>query len=137
MKENKTILIVDDAKEICEILTEVFSHDGYTVFSALNVQEAIAIFKKEKPFLVITDIRLRNHVDGATMAGQMHMVDPFCIFVAMSGVMDIFQIGYMLGSIFTDFIQKPVELEIVQDIVKCAHVKRQRWESEFEMVAHK
>ena len=39
-----------------------------------------------------------------------------------------FDIGYLLGAVFTDVMQKPVDLDGLLRIVRYAWEKRQRWE---------
>lgn len=51
-----TILVVDDEPEILEIVSHMLS--DYRVLCALNVDEAVAILKREPCSLVITDVRM-------------------------------------------------------------------------------
>ena len=55
---NKTILIVDNEINVRQILAARLKYLEYEVFLATNGNEALAIFQKEKPDLVILDILL-------------------------------------------------------------------------------
>ena len=43
------ILVVDDDRNICELLKLYLENDGYTVFVANDGQEAVEIFEKSAP----------------------------------------------------------------------------------------
>ena len=47
--EQKTILLVDDEKDIREVLSLSLSDMGYRVHDAENGEKALALFRKEKP----------------------------------------------------------------------------------------
>ena len=47
------VLIIDDEKDICFLISEILKDEKYMTFSAQNSDEAISIFKKNKPDLVI------------------------------------------------------------------------------------
>ena len=55
---NEKILIVDDELTIRQILETRLSIRGYNVVLAANGEEALALFRKEEPNLVILDIML-------------------------------------------------------------------------------
>ena len=52
----KKILLVDDEEGIQLLYREEFEDEGYTVDSAYNGEEALDIFRKTPPDLVILDI---------------------------------------------------------------------------------
>lgn len=54
------ILILDDEKGLCEHLEEFFKYRGYTVFAATNGKDAISIIKKEKPQILLLDIKMKG-----------------------------------------------------------------------------
>lgn len=63
MKER--ILIVDDEQDILDLLTAALKSEGYEVLSALDGAEGIKLFKKGKPDLIITDVKMpgKNGLD--------------------------------------------------------------------------
>ena len=54
----KTVLIVDDTKNIRILLTTCLELEGYKVFSAVNGPDALKIFDQEKIDLAFLDIKL-------------------------------------------------------------------------------
>jgi len=126
---DKNILIVDDEKGSLDIICQIVEENGFTIHCASGAKEAMEIFESVNPFLVLTDLRLQNHIDGATMADRMHRKQPLCIFVAISGYLDAFEIGYLLSAVFTDILSKPFNTTELKKIVNYAWEKRQRWEA--------
>ena len=55
------ILIVDDNRRVIESLSELLIPLGYSVYSALNTREAVAIVKTEKTDAALLDIRLGSN----------------------------------------------------------------------------
>lgn len=59
----KKILIVDDQPGIRMLLQEVFSKEGFETLSAGNGREALDIFEKMRPELVLLDMKIPG-MDG-------------------------------------------------------------------------
>ena len=59
----KKILIVEDEKDIIEMIEYNLKKEGYDTLSALNGEDAISAAKKAKPDLVILDLMLPG-MDG-------------------------------------------------------------------------
>jgi len=56
--ESKTILIVDDDIDTCELLRSAFEESGASVVTAQTVDDALTEFRQCPPHAVISDIRL-------------------------------------------------------------------------------
>ncbi len=54
----KKILIIEDYKNIVEILTMRLNAMGYAVISAKDGQEGLTLARKEKPDLIVLDVTL-------------------------------------------------------------------------------
>ena len=54
------VLIIDDEKDICFLISEILKDENYLTYSALNSNEAISYFNKYNPDLVILDVWLSN-----------------------------------------------------------------------------
>lgn len=61
-----TLLIVDDEKNTREGLQTFLEGLGYDVITAAGGEEAWAIFQKERPDLVLCDVRMPG-MDGVTL----------------------------------------------------------------------
>jgi len=60
----KKILIVDDQKEVRELVEITLRSGDYKIFQAKNANEAVETVKAEKPDLVIMDIMMPGEMDG-------------------------------------------------------------------------
>lgn len=58
-----SVLVVDDEKEIVELIDFYLRNNGYNTFRALNGKEALDIFKKEQVDIIILDIMMPE-LDG-------------------------------------------------------------------------
>ncbi|HYQ71150.1 MAG TPA: response regulator, partial [Gammaproteobacteria bacterium] len=67
MLQAATLLVVDDEPEICEILAEYFSGQGFSVRSAGDAPAARDAFTDKAPDLAILDIRMPGE-DGLSLA---------------------------------------------------------------------
>ena len=65
----KNILIVDDQKDQLDVICHIIEDDGFTVQCAETSEEAVGLFEAVPPFMVLTDLRLGDQIDGASLAG--------------------------------------------------------------------
>jgi CheY-like chemotaxis protein len=56
--EKKLILVVDDEYDICSELESFLTIKGYEVIIAQNGKEALSLYKKKKPDIVLSDYRM-------------------------------------------------------------------------------
>jgi DNA-binding response OmpR family regulator len=63
----RTILVVDDEREITEVVRRYLEQDGFRVLTAADGKSALAAFHAEKPHLVILDLMLPE-IDGWELA---------------------------------------------------------------------
>ncbi|MFA6309029.1 MAG: response regulator transcription factor [Clostridia bacterium] len=54
----KTILIVDDEPKIVEVVKSYLENSGYNIYEAYNGKQALEIFEKVSPSLVVLDLML-------------------------------------------------------------------------------
>jgi Response regulator containing CheY-like receiver, AAA-type ATPase, and DNA-binding domains len=54
------VLIIDDEKDICFLISEILKDEHYITSSAINSDEAINKFNEDKPDLIILDVWLSN-----------------------------------------------------------------------------
>lgn len=66
----KKVLIVDDDKDISNILKQSLVAEGFSVISAQDGEEGLKMIEKEKPDLILLDIVMPK-MDGVTMAKKL------------------------------------------------------------------
>ncbi len=67
----RKILIVDDEKEIRELVRETLMVDNFQVVEAGTGDEAYEIVKKDPPDLLILDVRMPGKLDGISLTAKL------------------------------------------------------------------
>ena len=102
-------LIVDDEPDILRVLSMSLRADGYEVVAAENGSEGLAAFEKEKPDIVITDIKMPG-MDGFEVLDRIKGQSPATEVIVITGHGDMELAIRSLKNDATDFITKPVDL---------------------------
>lgn len=108
MRNNqKTVLIVDDEVNICELIRLYVEKEGYRAVIANDGQRAVEKFKSAKPDIVLLDIMLPIK-DGWQVCREMRAIDntPIIMLTAKGETFDKV-LGLELGA--DDYIVKPFE----------------------------
>lgn len=82
---NLSVVVVDDETPICDWLTYCIRNasEHYTVTSASNGEEALALIMERKPDLVFTDICMPG-MDGLELMRRVLKLFPFTVFAILS-----------------------------------------------------
>ncbi len=108
---NAKILVVDDEKNICELLRLYLEKEGYSVVTAYDGGQAVSAFQKEAPDLIILDIMLPV-LDGWQVCREVRRTSevPIIMLTAKGETFDKV-LGLELGA--DDYIVKPFETKEV------------------------
>jgi len=121
MGQKKKILIVDDERDIVKVLVIRLQSSGYEVISAFDGAQGVFMAHKEKPDLIILDIRMPAG-DGFSVAERLkrssHTWTIPIIFLTGSPEREAEGRAMDLGARF--FIKKPYDPEELLDAVKRA-----------------
>ena len=102
------VLIIDDEKDICFLISEILKDENYNTSIALNSDEAISKFKETKPDLVILDVWLSNSkLDGIEILKEFKSIDSNIPIIIISGhgTVDLAVKSIKNGAY--DFLEKP------------------------------
>ena len=110
---DKTVLFVDDEKDICDVLSISLSDLGYKVYTAENGQEALRIIQEINPPIVLTDIRMPV-MDGIELLRRIKLQNPETEVVMVTGHGDMDLAIKSLKHEATDFIVKPIKDEALE-----------------------
>ena len=102
------ILIFDDEKDICLLISEILKDAKYTTYTAQNSNEAIASFNKNKPDLAILDVWLSNSkLDGIEILKEFKHFNKNMpvIIISGHGTVDLAVRAIKNGAY--DFLEKP------------------------------
>ena len=75
MAQGKHIMVVNDAPEFLELMTDFLEDEGYTVTTFPKHQGAFEKIKQGKPDVLICDLVLDNEVSGFMLLDMLYL-DP-------------------------------------------------------------
>jgi PAS domain S-box-containing protein len=104
------LLLIDDEPDILRVLSISLKADGYDVVCAQNGPEGIAAFEKEKPDIVITDIKMPG-MDGIEVLKKIKGLNADTEVIIITGHGDIENAIEALKHGASDYINKPIRDE--------------------------
>jgi DNA-binding response OmpR family regulator len=110
----KTILVIEDNRDILENLTEYLEMEGYKILAANNGRRGIDLAREFIPDLIICDV-LMQEMDGyEVLHSLLDMSEtyeiPFIFSTSMSEKVDRTE-ALILGA--DDYIVKPFDMELL------------------------
>ena len=108
---NRKILIVDDDLNICELLRLYIEKEGYTTAIANDGEQAVELFNREQPALILLDIMLPK-MDGWQVCREIRKASD-CPIIMLTAKGEVFDkiLGLELGA--DDYVVKPFEAKEV------------------------
>ena len=119
MSETTNILVVDDEKEIAELVEIYLVSDGYKVFKADNAMDGLDILDKNEIHLVLLDITMPGK-SGLEVLELLLKKNPKVRVIMCSAVGQDATVrqSLMLGA--SDFIVKPFKAdEFLRTVERC------------------
>ena len=110
------ILVVDDDKNICELLRLYLEKEGYSVQLAFNGREGLDAFEKFNPDLVLLDVMMPS-IDGWQVCREIRKTSecPIIMITAKGETIDKV-LGLELGA--DDYVVKPFDSKEVVARIK-------------------
>jgi two-component system nitrogen regulation response regulator NtrX len=102
------VLIIDDEKDICFLISEILKDEKYLTYLAINSSEAISHFNNYNPDLVILDVWLSNSkLDGIEILKEFKRINSNIpvIIISGHGTVDLAVSSIKNGAY--DFLEKP------------------------------
>jgi len=120
--QNNKILLVDDEQDLREVLEISLLDFGYTVLTAENGKEALEIFKKENPVIVLTDLKMPE-MGGIELLRKIKDYNPDTEVIIITGHGDTDLAIKSLKYEAIDFIAKPISNDALEIALKRANDK--------------
>lgn len=112
------VLIVDDEKDIRELVAGVLEDEGYAPRTAANSDEALNAITERRPSLVLLDVWLQgSRLDGLDLLDEIKRRDPSLPVLVISGHGNIDTAVAAVRRGAADFIEKPFEAERLLHLV--------------------
>lgn len=110
------ILVVEDNKELCELLCDFLRMENYTVSIAETGEKALSLYEKYGARLVLLDINLPE-LDGFSVCRKIRQNDntPIIMLTARDNKEDKLN-GILSGA--DDYIEKPYDIDILLAKIK-------------------
>ena len=109
---NSKILIIDDEKDICFLLSEILQDEKFITESAYNSTEALNKYNFFKPDLIILDVWLGNsELDGIELLKEFKKIKPDIPIIIISGHGTVDMAVNAIKNGAYDFIEKPFNSE--------------------------
>ena len=114
------LLYVEDEDSVRKYAMSYFNKIFDQVFEAPNALCAIDIFKKEKPQIIITDIKMDN-ISGIELIKKIRAFDKECQIIILSAFLDTKYLLEAVGLNLVKYLTKPIKQdELHQALVLCA-----------------
>jgi DNA-binding NtrC family response regulator len=123
------LLIVDDEESICFSMKEYFSHNGFVVDTAKEIEEAERLIAKFDYRVIIQDLRMGISKDpeGLQLLRVAHERNPETLVVILTayGSTEVEEQAKLLGA--DAFLKKPQPLSQVAQVVRGLLESPRRW----------
>ena len=110
------ILLVDHEKDVCDFTARFFEERNFEVRSATNGSDTLRAVKKERPDIVLLEVRLKD-MSGAEVLRNIKKISRNTKVIVVSHVadMEIIKEAKSLGIVA--YLTKPVLLSELMEIV--------------------
>ena len=119
MTDSGRILVVDDEPAVREVLSDYFVERGYIVCTAADGVEALAAFARERPGIVLLDVRMPR-LDGLQVLKRLREADPDVAVIMVTANEDVALARETLSIGAFDYVAKPFDFEHLNQMVASA-----------------
>ena len=112
-----TILIIDDELPTLQMLTLYLEACGHRVLSAENEVQGLEVFRRERPAIVLTDIKMPGK-DGFDVLRQIKAIAPLTEVIVITGHGDKDLAKQALALKASAFFNKPLDTEALDGAIK-------------------
>lgn len=114
-KENSLILVADDSKLMRATFRDFLEDEGYDVIEAKNGMEALDLFSKLKPDIILMDF-VMPEIDGATACAKLQQLPggsrtPVIMITSLEDEKSV-NLAFDAGA--TDYISKPINWAVLR-----------------------
>jgi DNA-binding NtrC family response regulator len=109
-QDTASILVVDDEKEMRQLLQDILEEDHYRVVRASDGQEALAHMESEKFLVVVTDLRMKG-LDGLGLLEQVIHKHPESNVIMMTAFGTVESAVEAMKQGAFDYLTKPVKAD--------------------------
>jgi len=127
------ILVVDDEASVRELFSGVFVEEDYEVVAAEDGNQALDILKTDDIDVIFLDLKLFG-MNGIDLCRQIRETKPVSMIFAITGWAPLFEIEECREAGFDDYFEKPLDMDILLDVVEDAFKKLERWKRRYNHI---
>jgi len=113
----RKLLVVDDEQDICDFVKNFFQERGYEVLTSLSGEDALEAIKKDKPDLVLLDIKMKG-MDGIAALKHIKDMDRSIKVVMVTALEDQDKMNEACKLGACEYITKPLVLDHLEGAVE-------------------
>jgi two-component system nitrogen regulation response regulator NtrX len=119
---NSKVLIIDDEKDICYLISEILQDEKFITESALNSSEAIKKLETFRPDVIILDVWLgpKSELDGIELLKKIMTFNSLIPVIVITGHGTVDMAVSAIKNGAYDFIEKPFNSEKITILSKRA-----------------
>lgn len=109
----RSLLIVDDQPEVCEMLVDYLAHLGARVEAVTDGHAALEHLRRASFDAIVTDLRMPGF-DGAALVTAARQIDPGLVVIVMTGYPSFDSALAVVRMGAHEYLRKPFDLAEVQ-----------------------
>lgn len=114
--EISSILVVDDNKNICNILKKVLTREGYDVKTVSRGQEAVDLAEKLKFRIALIDLKLPD-TEGTQLMDSLVEIAPEMEIIVITGHASVETAVDTLTTRAVDYVTKPIDMDYLLEVI--------------------
>lgn len=118
------VLLIDDDELVLMMMRNALESEGYEVLSTADGPQGIAIYKEQRPEIVLLDIGLPS-MSGLDVLKEIRSFDSKARVIVVSGYGASQSVSLAVRYGAWDFVEKTMELEILLKKIREALVTRE------------
>ncbi len=117
--DREKILIIDDERPTLKMFSLFLEVYGFSILTAESGEEGLAIFDRERPEIVLTDIKMPG-MDGIEVLREIKRRSPTTEVIVITGHGDMDLAIQALNLDAADFINKPIQRQSLEQALSRA-----------------
>ena len=126
------VLVVDDNKDVVELLELLLTHHGLDVLKAYGGQESLELIRCEPVDLVVLDVMMPG-TDGLTVSRELKRDYPSLPIILLTARDDMSTRSEAMSLGVSEFVTKPVDNHDLLMRIQ-TQLRNREWEQEMDLV---
>jgi DNA-binding NtrC family response regulator len=114
--ENAPVLVVDDDRDLADVIVTYLARRGYRAVAAYSGKEALSLFKPGAFHLVLTDLKMPD-IGGIALMNELKKRDKRVVVMLMTGYGSLDAAVQAIQEGAYDFISKPFKMDEIEVLI--------------------